>query len=351
MIKYFALTREVRRMAISIPCLRLRCLMLKILLPATLSGIIAFLSFARPQASPNPPGALKFDASNLPVISKIHIGGDPDWLGIGFGSVWVSVPRNNEIVRINPATNAIQARIQVGEEPCYGIGIGASHIWVLNCKSQTLVRIRPQDNKVDRVISVHIAKHGEGGIAVIKDTAWYVADPDGHSNSLVESSGRSGALTVGMDSAVVNFAFGSIWVTSSGEGKVYRADRKRRRIISTITVPASPRFTTIGEGSVWVLSQSDGSISRIDPATNKVVANIPANVPGAGGDIASGGGYLWVAAAGTPLTRIDPKTNKVIDQYGNYKGADAIRYGFGSVWISDHGKGDLWKIDPRKLGQ
>jgi len=292
----------------------------------------------------------KFDASALPIIAKIHIGGDPDWLGIGFGSVWVSVPKNNEIVRINPTTNAIQARIKVGEEPCYGIGIGPSHVWVLNCKSQTLVRIRPRDNKVDRVQSVRIAKHGEGGIAVVKDAVWYVADPDGHSNALVESIGHAKALTTGTDSAVVNFAFGSIWVTSSGEGKIYRVDRKRRQVIATITVPESPRFTTIGEGSVWVLSQSDGSVSRIDPITNKVAVNIPANVPGAGGDIACGGDYIWVAAAGTPLTRIDPKTNRIVDQYGSYKGADAVRYGFGSVWISDHGKGDLWRIDPQKLG-
>lgn len=286
----------------------------------------------------------------MPVIAKIHIGGDPDWLSVGFGSVWVSVPKNNEIVRINPRTNATEARIKVGEEPCYGIGIGTHHVWVLTCKSQTLVRIRPQDNKVDRVVSVRIAKHGEGGIAVVKGSVWYVADQDGHSSTLVESSVQDNILTVGSDSAVVNSAFGSIWVTSSGEGKVYRVDRKHRRIISTIMVPASPRFTSIGEGSVWVLSQSDGSVSRIDPATNKVIANIPANVPGTGGDIATGGGYIWVAAAGTPLTRIDPRTNKVVDQYGNYKGADAIRYGFGSVWISDHGKGDLWRIEPGKLG-
>lgn len=325
--------------------------MLKILLSAILSGLILLSSSDRPQTSSNPPTPRKFDASALPILAKIHIGGDPDWLGIGFGSVWVSVPKNNEIVRINPRTNTIQARIKVGEEPCYGIGIGPSHVWVLNCKSQTLVRVRPQDNKVDRVKAVRIAKHGEGGIAVVKEAAWYVADQDGHSNTLVESSGRVKPLTVGTDSAVVNSAFGSIWVTSSAEGKIYRVDPIRDRIVSTITVPASPRFTTIGQGSVWVLSQSDGSVSRIDPATNKVVVNIPANVPGAGGDIASGGGYIWVAAAGTPLTRIDPNTNIVVDQYGNYKGADAIRYGFGSVWISDHGKGDLWRIDPAKLGR
>jgi hypothetical protein len=120
-------------------------------------------------------------------------------------------------------------------------------------------------------------------------------------------------------------------------------------VTAKITVPDGPRFTTVGGGSVWVLSQSEGSVSRIDPVRNKVVSTIKAGVPGAGGDIAYGGDRLWVAAAGTPLTRIDPQSNQVLEQYGNYKGADAVRFGFGSVWVSDHGKGDVWRIDPSRI--
>src|SRR5438552_10505263 len=91
----------------------------------------------------------KADAATLPIQAKIHTGGDPDWLAMGFGSVWVSVPKNDEIVRINPVNNAIVARIKVRGEPCYGIGIGKTHVWTLACKSQALARIRPQDNTVD----------------------------------------------------------------------------------------------------------------------------------------------------------------------------------------------------------
>jgi virginiamycin B lyase len=105
----------------------------------------------------------------------------------------------------------------------------------------------------------------------------------------------------------------------------------------------------VGADSLWVLSQSDGSVSRIDPATNRVKSVTQAGVPGAGGDIAAGGAWVWVAAAGTPLTRIHAASGEMVDQYGNYPGADAIRYGFNSVWISDHAKGDLWRIDPGKL--
>jgi YVTN family beta-propeller protein len=148
---------------------------------------------------------------------------------------------------------------------------------------------------------------------------------------------------------VVTLGFRSVWVTSSGEGKVYRVNPETGKVIAMITVAAKPRFTTIAAGSVWVLSQSDGSVSRIDPSTNTVKSVIKVNVPGEGGDISSGGGWIWVAAAGTPLTRISASTGAIAGQYGNYAGADAIRYGFHAVWISDHRKGDLWKIDPARL--
>jgi len=292
------------------------------------------------------------DVSDLPITARIHTSGNPDWLGIGFGFVWVSVPKNNEIVRIDPKHNAVKARIAVDEEPCYGIGVGRTWIWVLNCKSQTLTRIDPEKDKVDLRVPVSIAPEGEGSIAVDDSGVWFVGNEDGHSSTLVHLSPDGGTLRkipVGRESAVVNLGFGSVWVTSSGENRIYRLAPDSGNIVARIDVAAKPRFTAIGAGSVWVLSQSDGSVTRINPANNTVQSVTPAGVPGEGGDIAIGGAYVWVSAAGTPLTRISSQLARVLDQYGNYKGADAIRFGFNSVWISDHGKGDVWRIDPKGL--
>jgi len=294
----------------------------------------------------------KLDAAKLPITRKIHIGGDPDWLSIGLGSVWVAVPKTNEVVRINPIHNVVQARIAVDKEPCYGIGIGGEHVWVLNCQGKTLTRIAPRTNKVDLRIPVVIAPEGEGNIAADQNNVWFVGNEDGHASTLVQMNAKGRVVRkvlVGKDSAVVKLGFGSIWVISSGEGKVYRVDRLSGKVVSTISVAAGPRFATVGGGALWVLSQSDGSVSRIDPRTNKVTAVVQAQVPGAGGEISFGGGFLWVTMSGNPVTRIDPVKNKVIDQYGNYPKADAVRFGFGSVWVSDHGKGDVWRIDPRKM--
>jgi streptogramin lyase len=295
----------------------------------------------------------KLDASRLPISHKIHIGGDPDWLATGFGSVWVAVPKNNELVRVDPRRNVVQARVPVDKEPCYGIGIGADRVWVLNCQSQTLTRVNPKMNKVDLRVPVKIDAAGEGSIAVDARSVWFVSNEDGHASMLIQASAANGKtlrkIAVGKDSAVVKLSLGAVWVISSGESKVYRVDPVRGKVTARINVTAGPRFATIGMGSLWVLSQSDGSIARIDLRTNKVKAVIAAHVPGAGGEICYGGGYIWVTMSGTPVIRIDPARNKVIDQYGNYPKADAIRYGFGSVWVSDHGKGDLWRIDATKM--
>jgi virginiamycin B lyase len=295
----------------------------------------------------------KLDAATLPIIQKIPIGGDTDWLGIGFGSVWVTVAKNNEVVRVDPVRNMVQARIKVDKEPCYGIGIGVDRVWVLNCQGKTLTRINPQTNAVDMRVPVKIDDSGEGSIAVDERYVWYASNEDGHSATLSQVEVKTGrklkGIAVGKDTGVVKLAFGSVWAISSGEGNVYRVNPATRKVTAMITVAEGPRFSTEGAGALWVLSQSDGSVSRIDPATNKLVAVIPVHVPGKGGEICFGDGLIWVTMDGNPVTRIDPATNKVIDQYGNYPKADAIRYGFGSVWVSDHGKGELWRIDPGKM--
>jgi YVTN family beta-propeller protein len=296
---------------------------------------------------------LKLDAATLPIIKKIQIGGDADWLAIGFGSVWVTVAKNNEVVRVDPLRNVVQARVAVDKEPCYGIGIGVDRVWVLNCQGKTLTRINPKTNAVDLRVPVKIDDSGEGSIVVDERYVWYASNEDGHSGTLSQVEVKTGrklkGIAVGKDTGVVKLAFGSVWAISSGDGNVYRVNPATRKVTAMITVAEGPRFTTDGAGSLWVLSQSDGSVSRIDPGTNKVVAVIPVHVPGKGGEICFGDGVIWVTMDGNPVTRLDPATNKVIDQYGNYPKADAIRYGFGSVWVADHGKGELWRIDPGKM--
>jgi YVTN family beta-propeller protein len=144
------------------------------------------------------------------------------------------------------------------------------------------------------------------------------------------------------------FGEGALWVTSTQNNLVTRVDPKSEKVVKTISVGPKPRFLAVGLGSVWVLNQGDGTVSRIDPKSNRVSATIAVEVPGEGGDIDTGEASVWVSAMGKPLSRIDPATNAVVKQFIG-KGGDALRIGFGSVWLSNHEFHEVWRIDPKGL--
>lgn len=97
------------------------------------------------------------------------------------------------------------------------------------------------------------------------------------------------------------------------------------------------------ETDVWVLNQGNGTVSRIDIASNKSVAIIDAGVPGPGGDIAVGEGFVWVTMIDIPLTQIDPATNKVVAQYVG-RGGDALRIGHGAAWMCSFFLQEVWRV-------
>jgi virginiamycin B lyase len=136
---------------------------------------------------------------------------------------------------------------------------------------------------------------------------------------------------------------GSIWVSSTAGNLVSRVDPGAHRVTASIAVGRAPRFLTCSENAIWTLNQGDGTVSRIDPTTNRVVATIEVGPGGPGGDIAFGGGFVWVTAVDIPLTQIDPTTNKVVVQFVG-PGGDALRVGHGSIWLCSFFLHELWKV-------
>ena len=126
---------------------------------------------------------------------------------------------------------------------------------------------------------------------------------------------------------------GAVWVTSTTHNLVSRIDPGTNNVAAIIPVGPSPRFLAVGEGAVWVLNQGDGTVSRIDTQSNRVVATIEVGVPGPGGDIAVGEGFVGVTAVGKPFSRIDSRSNRLVAQFVG-EGGDALRIGHGSVWLA-----------------
>jgi len=205
-------------------------------------------------------------------------------LAVGSGSVWVTVPRRLEVVRLDRRTGKVRARIDIGGrgadnaagEPTF-VAFGAGAVWATSPTEDTVVRIDPSDDTVtDRI--------------AVGDDPWQLA--------------------AGTD---------AVWVTNhhgSATASVSRIDPATREVVATVpmgTPPQGPGHVAVGPGSVWVNVDSDDAVVRIDPRTDQVVATVP--VDGACGGVAVGRS-VWVSSriCGSSVSQIDPVTGEVLTE-------------------------------------
>jgi glutamine cyclotransferase len=110
---------------------------------------------------------------------------------------------------------------------------------------------------------------------------------------------------------VFGSGFGSVWVPSCGDNRVYRLDLKSGRIVAKIKVPhvVGEAGSAVGEGGVWLITGTD-EVSRIDAKTHEVHSFEVAFSVGA---VAVGFGSVWATIweEGT-VQRIDPDTGEVV---------------------------------------
>ena len=224
-----------------------------------------------------------------------------------FKSLWVPDCGDGAIMRLEPKTGKLQAKLAIGAANArVGIVATVDSIWVLTDSKTTLSRIDPDQNQV--VAEVRL---GEG------------------CNSL--SSGD-----------------GALWISCPSENRIVRVNPLTNLVEKRIEVSTRPMSFAFGEGSLWVFCQKEGKVERIDPKTNKVIKTIELGVPNADGDISIGAGFVWVTQAGFPITRIDPQTDKVVQQfYGN--GGGMLQTSANAVWLLNVRQGTLWRIDPKRI--
>jgi len=305
---------------------------------------------------PVPPGVsaagVKRNMSAITPEAVFPIEGAPDWLVLTDDAVWVTNSPKNTVHRLDPKTNKVLAAVTVGKRPCSGLAAGFGTVWVPNCGDRTgegksLSRIDMKTNEVIATLPIGPAE-SEGGVATGAGSFWMVSDQKGLLSRIDPATNKVIAeIQVPEKSAAVNFGENAAWVTTPSANALTRVDPATNRVTATIAVGAGPRFLTVGAGSIWTLNQGDGTISRIDGTTAKVIATIEAGIPGAGGEIAFGEGYVWATIPQIPVTQIDPATNTVVKQWVG-PGGDSIRAGFGSVWLSNLQEKNVWRFSPKQ---
>jgi len=116
---------------------------------------------------------------------------------------------------------------------------------------------------------------------------------------------------------------------------------------------AAPLAVVAGHGSVWVLAERGdlAIVLKIAPRTGTALGTVKIGPPGPDiGAMTMGGGRIW-AAAGDQLVAVDPARPAAVRRTRLPGLANAISYGFGSVWVTTIGQSRhlLIRLDSRTL--
>ena len=223
----------------------------------------------------------------------------PSAIATGAGSLWVAKNDDQAVLRMDPTTHRVLARIPVGIVP-FDMAATDSSVWVTAYWADQLVRI---DAKTNQVVARFTVPDGAGGLAV-------------------------------SDQAV--------WITGTVAGTLTRIDPSTNQVVATIPIDCAgpcyvgsmPLPVLATEDAVWVHAEGIGTLVRVDPQTNRIVARLDVMFgPGRAGldHMAYLNGSVWLS--GESLQRVDPQRNRVSGTIG--VSTTSVISGFGSLWITD----------------
>jgi DNA-binding beta-propeller fold protein YncE len=265
--------------------------------------------------------------------------------------------RANSLVRIDPATNAISAVTDVGENPM-AAAAGGSSVWVYNDFDDTVSEVDAETNEVRQTTDVSaqpvdlslragpVMSADEGG-------AWIVG-VDGRGRSLLTRvlSGGRGARAYPLDREPRAVAVGedAVWVLGAGKRdyQVLRVDPDSGWVTARTRFPSSSRVTSldVGLGAVWVLSSSSATLYRIHPRSAAVTGRTDLGQGAGLPEVQFGAVWVSVSDEGGRTLLVEPRTLNVVRVLtccapGTQDDVDA----FGSDWTSDWPSGRVVRWD------
>lgn len=298
---------------------------------------------ASPSASADPSASAAIDIVEAGA-THIDLTGEPDWAAVAGGSAWVAV--TGGVRRIDGSTGELDGLVAVPGVICLAMDVGLDSLWAGSCDQHLLARIDPVAGSLDTpfIDLPVVALQPEGSVGVGEGGVWLVSIE--HEllfvNPITNRVDDRWPLPDG--AAAVRAGLGAVWVTVADEGELLRMDPADPRTARSIVVGEGPRFLAIGEDAVWVMNQADGSVSRVD-AGGSVVATVKvSDAPIGGGDIAVGGGIVWVRTERDLVVGIDAATNEVIHRYGPPSGSGSVATDGDVVWVTAHDTSSLWRL-------
>lgn len=268
---------------------------------------------------------------------QITVPGGPLGLAQGFGSIWVSSHRGTYLYRIDPATNRVTSRIDVGQNACGQIAVTTDRVWIGHCDTSTsTIVVDPAKNAVVGSLEGDALAFGVGFGSV------WLGSNGGAPTELLRVDPHTLAIQaripVGNGGAYVTTAFGAVWVSNMDDGTITRIDPATNTVTSTVRLgrPGDAMLVAAGN-SLWSVSNGEGRLLRIDPRTLTVRPTaVRTRMPnGTDPVVAVGRGSLWFMPATTELDRVSVQTGRLQKRIPVIApGGSHVLFAAGSVWIA-----------------
>jgi streptogramin lyase len=118
----------------------------------------------------------ELDPASGTITRSIAAGADADFLGFSPGSVWVTNYRSVFLWRIDPATGAVAAKLNIGGGGAQGVAFDGSSLWVAMYNAGEILRINPANGRVQRRVLVGDKPRG---LAVAAGSVWVANSSSG----------------------------------------------------------------------------------------------------------------------------------------------------------------------------
>jgi len=195
------------------------------------------------------------------------IGGNPDGIAYGDGSVWLVDRTDGSVRRLNPHAHT-SLRIQVGDQP-ESIAASGNNVWVANFGSRNVSWINTTSNTVVQTIPVG---NQPAAVAVGPAGVWVANSGDDTIQKIDPNTGTAGpAIGVGDGPAALAVGDDTVWVANARDGTVSRVDTHAGATLSgPIFVGSGPRGLALTPDGVWVANSLSQTVDRINPGTGQI---------------------------------------------------------------------------------
>jgi DNA-binding beta-propeller fold protein YncE len=291
-------------------------------------------------------GFLLLGGGGPSVSAPIEVARPPLRLAVDPQALWVTSAPDGTLSQIDPGTAAVVGPPVHLEKGIAGVTTGAGSVWLSSPRRGEVLRVDPASGRVTARIDVG---GRPGAIVFGGDRVWIADDAGGGVTGVNAAGGRVFKRGIPPHVAPLRLAVGAgaVWVSSASTGAVRRIDLGSATAGPPIPAGRGPAGVTVGGGLVWVANSRVDRVTRVDPATHTLFG-VPISVGERPGGIDAGTESVWVAnSADNTVSRIGIESGETEGDpisVGPKPGAVAV--GDESVWVANNGNGTITRIQP-----